>query len=606
MPENPDAAPAAVVVPRHEATASKPSQHGTGRRWAAGAALVVLGALALRLWGIKWGLPFAYNLDERSHFVPRAVGFFRDGSLDPDYQLNPSGIIEWIAAVLFVRHGGSSDAVVRTWQSDPGAVWMTARVACAVLSAAAAGLLYLAGRRLFDRTTGLVAAAILATAFLPVYYGHLALNDAPSLAPSALALLGIAGVLRGGRVRDYVIAGLGIGLAAGLKYNAGFLVLPLLAAATAHAAGWSGLSAAWRRALVGLVLAGVAVLVGFALCDPYALVRPRFFLDQLDRLSAYTKGGLLLGETERSGYRYYAWTLLWGFGVVPLLLAFAGAVRLIARDRVRAALLVPAVLLFLLFVGSQGRYFARYAMPVYPLLALLAGVGAAWAGREAAGRLAAVRRLAPVLAPAAVALVCLQGLVTSVHGDSVLARDDTRSTTREWMVHNIPARTSISVEPLVPKEWYADGARLPNPKSRRGYRWTRFVRTGADSRRLAKQFRGAGRPADFANYGFTLFPGLIDEFRSRGVCWLVSGSMQSGRVFNNPRRAPQGIRYYRALPREADLRYQLRPFPGPEADNFFQYDFSVNFAPLRFELPGPAIRVYRLRDCTPKISRPKR
>ena len=40
---------------------------------ALGALLVV--ALLLRLWGIKQGLPYSYNADEATHFVPRAVGF---------------------------------------------------------------------------------------------------------------------------------------------------------------------------------------------------------------------------------------------------------------------------------------------------------------------------------------------------------------------------------------------------------------------------------------------------------------------------------------------------------------------------------------------------
>jgi hypothetical protein len=249
-------------------------------------------------------------------------------------------------------------------------------------------------------------------------------------------------------------------------------------------------------------------------------------------------------------------------------------------------------LLFFLVIGSQGRYFARYGMPVYPLLALLAGAGAVWAGRA----LPAKR----VLVPAGVALICLEGLVLTVHNDLVLSKQDTRSAAREWMVSNIPAGTQIAVEPLVPKEWYADGARLPDPTKRTGYRWRRFVRTSADAKRLARQFPGARRKADFANYVATVFPGQLDFLRSKGVCWIVSGSMQSGRAFNNPGRVPQAIRYYRALDREADLRYRVAPFGGPKADNYFQYDYAVDFAPLRFSRPGPTMRVYRLRNCTPR------
>jgi hypothetical protein len=92
----------------------------------------------------------------------------------------------------------------------------------------------------------------------------------------------------------------------------------------------------------------------------------------------------------------------------------------------------------------------------------------------------------------------------------------------------------------------------------------------------------------------------LNYLRTKGVCWIVSGSMQSGRAFNNPQRVPQAIAYYRALDRQAELRYRIAPFPGPEADNFFQSDFSVDFAPLRFRRPGGTMRVYRLRHCTPR------
>ena len=43
-------------------------------------------------------------------------------------------------------------------------------------------------------------------AFLPVAYGKLALNDAPTLAPVCLSLWGTVGILRDGRRRDYAIA----------------------------------------------------------------------------------------------------------------------------------------------------------------------------------------------------------------------------------------------------------------------------------------------------------------------------------------------------------------------------------------------------------------
>ena len=37
---------------------------------------LLLVALGLRLWNIKYGLPWVYNRDEEGHFVPVAVRFF--------------------------------------------------------------------------------------------------------------------------------------------------------------------------------------------------------------------------------------------------------------------------------------------------------------------------------------------------------------------------------------------------------------------------------------------------------------------------------------------------------------------------------------------------
>ena len=45
------------------------------RAWWVLGAIVVL-ALALRLWHLDHGLPYAYNADEELHFVPVAVKMF--------------------------------------------------------------------------------------------------------------------------------------------------------------------------------------------------------------------------------------------------------------------------------------------------------------------------------------------------------------------------------------------------------------------------------------------------------------------------------------------------------------------------------------------------
>jgi len=180
------------------------------RRWAWPALAVVLGGgLGLRLWGVGQGLPYVYNTDEAQHFVPVAVKMFATGSLNPRYFANPPAFTYLLHYLLAASYGGGSGAVTAL-RLHPADVYTLARVAAAVLGTAALWLLYATGARLFGRAVGLLAAAIEAVAFLPVFYAHLALNDVPTLFPLTLSLLGSSGVLRKGRRRDYLLAGVGL------------------------------------------------------------------------------------------------------------------------------------------------------------------------------------------------------------------------------------------------------------------------------------------------------------------------------------------------------------------------------------------------------------
>ena len=120
---------------------------------------------------------------------------------------------------------------------------------------------------------------------------------------------------------------------------------------------------------------------------------------------------------------------------------------------------MPAPLLFLAFMGLQGRYFGRWLLPIFPILCLLAAFFALHAAAAIARRLAhgaserRERALRVALFAAVTILLCGQGLVYSVHSGLVLSRADTRKLTRAWMVAHIPAGTAIVVEPVAPDGW---------------------------------------------------------------------------------------------------------------------------------------------------------
>src|SRR5450755_4197650 len=87
---------------------------------------LLVATFLLRLWGIKQGLPYSYNGDEATHFVPRAIGFFSH-DLDPHYFLNPPAY-SYLLHVVFEGWFGSGDAVTRAYVTDPTEVFVVGRL----------------------------------------------------------------------------------------------------------------------------------------------------------------------------------------------------------------------------------------------------------------------------------------------------------------------------------------------------------------------------------------------------------------------------------------------------------------------------------------------
>lgn len=542
-------------------------------------------ALALRLWGVKQGMPYAYNADENAHFVPGAIGLFGHG-WDPHYFVNPPAYTYLLHIVFDVWFGGRG-GVSKALATNPTEVFVVARVTAAVVGTLAVWLMYLAGARMFGRATGLLAAALLAVSFLAVFYSHLALNDVPTLAPVALSIWGTAGILREGRVRDYLIAGVGLGLACATKYTGGVVLLPLLAAAGIQFAAPGGPG----RALRGTVLAGVVAVGAFLVANPYALLDFAAFRDGLQhQADASQEVSGKLGLTQTSGHLYYLWTFTWGLGWVPLVAGVAGAAVLGFEDRRALLVLGPAPVAYVLFMGTQERFFGRWLLPIFPIACLLAAYAIVRLAQLAARRAPA---LAPALAVLGAVVLLGQGIVYSLHSAMTLSRTDTRNATRTWLVSRVPAGTKIVVEPVVPDAWATDIGH-PYRGTANGARWSKFPTSRSNIANDGSFIPGPGRIVNIEDYERTLYPALIDRYVAKGYCWVVVGSTQRGRAEAQPSVVPRAIEYYRALEQRSKLAFEASPYRPGSGPVKFNFDWTFDYYPLAYERPGPVMQIYRL------------
>lgn len=552
---------------------------------------ILAGGLVLRVANNDAGLPFVWNLDERTHFVNHAVLMFHSG-LDTGYHQNPPLFSELIHGLLRILYGplGSDPprgSVVAQFDADPERIWVAARTLAAVLCMFGVTAVYWSGRRLFGNREGLAAAALLSFAFLPVAYSRVAVSDVGALAGVALALWWIVAAAESGRRRDFLLAGIGIALAVSFKYTCGLLVLPLGIAAAARARSEG------PRALADPALAlGVAV-AGFAVLNPSLLLHFGDFRndlrDQADVIATVAKPG-----QDGTGLGTYLGSVGWGLGWAGAAAALAGGALLARRAPLRALLLAAFPIALFAYLVFQSRWFGRWLLPAYPALALLAAYGLARAAELVRAPSARVAALAGLTA-----LVVAQPLVADVGSAQVLGRDDTREQLRSYLVAAYPPELRVAIEPAVPGRYYRVDPAGRDPAWLR--RCTRgWSYPGPHGERVCRR----ARPGQFVRpdgglrasaYHLVLDAGVIDAYRRNGYCTVATFSLVRDRALATGQPGARG--YYRRLGHEADIVRTFTPYGRGAAAVAFDFDRSYDYGSAAFHRPGPLIRLYRLRGC---------
>jgi 4-amino-4-deoxy-L-arabinose transferase-like glycosyltransferase len=422
-------------------------------RYTAGClAAVLLVALALRLWGINYGLPYVEHPDE-PYWVNGALRMIQTGDPNPHDFIYPS-LMLYVDALAYLLYFG----IGRLF----GAFHSLADLIAPVLIIGGSGktampALFLVGRSIslalglgtvvltFDlarRSTGYVLGGVLAglwVAFSPIAVTHdrYMVPDGPMTFFTTLTLWAAWWIFARGRTRDYILPGIALGLAVGTKYNVAPFVLPIVLAHFLRA-GWRGIKD-WRLyAALGLSL------IAFLATTPFAILDAKTFYDGafLD-IRHYTGGHAGNAGNSLGWYLNYFWQT---DGPV-LILAAAGIVVGIVR-RAKGTILIAATMLgYLLFISAFAVHFERTAVPLAPLFALLA---AEWAMSLDLMHTPDVSRSRLAAAGALIAIVLAFPLFGAVRDTIRLTTPDGRDTSQAWIEQNLPPGSRIAVESYAP------------------------------------------------------------------------------------------------------------------------------------------------------------
>lgn len=364
------------------------------------AVITVLG-ICLRFWGIGWGLPdvrrplATYHPDEVINFSASQRVDMLGGKFDVGFYSYGAFYFYLVDAAKIIGRGYGAIPTTPNLPADSPplsemqsaerqlpeirGLYLAGRIVSAVAGVLTIAVLFALARRLFGERVGLTAALLYAAAPLAAVHAHFFTVDVCATLFVTLALLASARLLESQHWKEYLIAGICTGLAAATKYSAG---LVLVAPVAAHILASPHDGRGKPRLFGPLVLVAATTLVFLTACPGPIINWDAFWNGMAEfgpsglkyELFQHSRQGhgLLFVNTGPGWWYHLVISLRYGLGLPLLLLAATGIASAIGARTKQDRLLLWFVLVFYGITSLSAVRFARYMIPLYPALCVIA------------------------------------------------------------------------------------------------------------------------------------------------------------------------------------------------------------------------------------------
>jgi hypothetical protein len=499
-------------------------------------------SLLMHLWGVRRDLPYLYEIDEPI-FVERAVNMVASGSLNPGWFGNPGSTLMYPLAMIYrvwseIRYDSavqSPDQGLRDlFARDFAEFYLIGRLLTIAYGVFCLPLIYLLGKNVFGAGVGLTGAFLSIFSPLVVWHSQIVRTDSAGTFFGLLSLWLCLRAYDRPTIWSWILAGLAIGLSVSTRYFMVVLIPFMLVLSLATS--WKRSGSVHRWQVVVMSFAGLAaVAIAFVISTPY------FFLD-FDTALMNIRGEARtthLGADGLSPTGNFLWYLTQAIptaiSLPQAVLVLVGVGIALLKKRLKPMLLVGYATIFLIGISLSPLHWARWAIQIMPILALLAGDAILFISERMAGSARMNLRWASALA----ILVTLAVSVQPAYQLTLLNLQDsnpsTRILAREWIVENIPAQSKIVQETSAA------------PLSGSDYQVTERI--------LARDHE-------------------LSDYYQEGFQYIVASSGVYARYFAEPERYAREVAFYQALFQQGELLQQ--------------------FIPSR-TTGGPTIRIYRLQ-----------
>jgi 4-amino-4-deoxy-L-arabinose transferase-like glycosyltransferase len=419
-------------------------------------AIILTIALAVRLWGIDFGLPYLYHPDEPNKILI-AQRMFKTGDLNPHYFLKPTLFIylNALAYVPFFLLGKILGIFTQPadihypiilmmgvgFAPTPKAV-LTGRLLTTIFALANIFMIYLVGKSIKGKSSvGIIAAFLLAISPTNVEHSRYITENTFLVFFILIVTWAAIKIFRFARLQDYILAGLATGFAVSSKYPGIIIaIVPFLA----HIINPTAKYFKDYKLYIGFLV----IIIGFLITTPYAVLDyPKFLEDTLYEVNHYSTGHPGMEGNSLLWYIEYMWKTS---GIIYLI-AIAEIFRGIANRSRVTILLTSFVAIYFLFISSFTVRNDRTFLPLTPFLFLLAASFIVDTYRRVSEINNRALYLIGVSAMAGVIIISLIAPISNtIAGAIQLTRIDSRETSRVWIAKNIPPGAKIAIESYSP------------------------------------------------------------------------------------------------------------------------------------------------------------
>lgn len=401
--------------------------------------VIVLVGIVLRLWGLGFGLPYQFHQDEP--IVVNHAMAYGTGDLNPHFFAIPPltsyllfliyGALFFVGKVIGLWPGAEEFAV--SFFKDPTIFYLVGRLFIGLVPGVLSILLiYNFAKRFLSKNAALYTSAIMSVVFINVINAHYIYTDMLLVMFMILVYDSIYSVFKLPKMKNYLIFGIYLGLAIGVKYNGIFLAAPFLLThfIVSKRRDENPDGTVFFRKILAAAMASIII---FILVNPFSLIDFQGFLRSISVQS---------NSFWHMGWGYHIfYSLFEGISIPLTLFGILGLLLFVVREKEWGSVLIAFPVIFYIVLVNKSQPFSRYVLPLVPFLS----IGTAYLLFEVVHKSLKTRRTQSICIGLSL-LMLVPTMVKSIKADILFSSEDTRVLSAEWIKNNVPVGAKIACD----------------------------------------------------------------------------------------------------------------------------------------------------------------